>query len=134
MRAGACGRLVECAEVAPVLRYVTVINSRICGTTITCSCGELWVHIQAILHDEGFCVVFRTFVRGLPLRLPHIHTVMGRLSLRQNIPRSQVNIKLGINPAALPRYIPTNMCLPQGCRDRDDKHLVRGSEELKRKT
>jgi len=39
---------------------------------------------------------------------------------RQNIPRSQVNIKLGINPAALPWYIPTNMCLPQGCRDRDD--------------
>jgi hypothetical protein len=44
--------------------------------------------------------------------------VRGRLSLRQNIPRSQINIKLGINPAALPRYIPTNMCLPQGCRDR----------------
>jgi len=46
--------------------------------------------------------------------------VRGRLSLRQNIPRSQVNIKLGINPAALSRYIPTNMCLPQGCRDRDN--------------
>jgi len=26
VRAGACGRLVECAEVAPVLRYVTVLK------------------------------------------------------------------------------------------------------------
>jgi hypothetical protein len=47
-----------------------------------------------------------------------IADVRGRLTLRQNIPRSQVNINMGINPAALPRYIPTNMCLPQGCRDR----------------
>jgi hypothetical protein len=39
-------------------------------------------------------------------------SVRGRLSLRQILPRSQINIKLGINPAALPRYIPTNMCLP----------------------
>ena len=27
MRAGACGRLVGCAEVAPVLRYVTELHS-----------------------------------------------------------------------------------------------------------
>jgi len=51
VRAGACGRLVECAEVAPVLRYIT-------GGEVNTHKAQKSLHF--IIREAGFllCVVF----------------------------------------------------------------------------
>ena len=68
MRAGACGRLVECAEVAPVLRYVTAQQLKESSHTISLPAvkssklnGWDWVqnHLTKILNVQVTDIISR---------------------------------------------------------------------------